>query len=279
MSLPVKQEAKDTTLAHWNSEETKIIKDMICKGASTEEMILFGRVCQNTKLDPFLKQIYGIMRAGKMTIQASIDGLRLVADRTGNYLPGRKTEFTYDKNGRIYSATAFVKKFVRGEWHEISAEAIFLEYAPVPNPKYENAFWRDKPHVMLSKCAEALALRKAFPAEMAGVYTKEEMEQSQDLPIAAPERAPVEVKQAQPVQAQIEIKPALSGPVISQETFTFIDDLIGEHEDIRANAERFLKLLGVDGLRNLPLERLPSFIDWVNAAIKTKTQPAGATNE
>lgn len=173
------------------SKKVALIRDTFCKGCTVEQMETFFHVCKHTGLDPFLKQIYAIVRNCKqkdgsskptLTIQTSIDGYRLIAERTGRYSPGKEPSYTYDetiaegvKYKKLVSATAYIKKMTKdGTWHEVSASAQFKEYVP----SYQNDFWTTKQHIMLSKCAEALALRKAFPAELSAIYTKEEMDQA-----------------------------------------------------------------------------------------------------
>src|SRR5271157_3864653 len=145
-----------------------LIKNTVCRGATDDELELFLYTAKRTGLDPLLRQIYSISRKGGRTIQAGVDGLRLIAERTKNYTPGKETTYVYREDGKkILSATAYVmKRTDTGEWHEVAATAFFDEYSVATNP-----IWRDKPHCMISKCAESLALRKAFPAEMAGVYS------------------------------------------------------------------------------------------------------------
>ena len=65
-------------------------------------------------------------------------------------------------------------------WHDISAIAFWDEYAQLTKEGKPTAFWKNKSHIMLAKCAEALALRRAFPIELSGLYTKEEMQQDMD---------------------------------------------------------------------------------------------------
>lgn len=158
----------------FDSSQIELLKTTICKGASDDELKFFIYACQRTGLDPFARQIYSVPRGGQRVIQTSVDGFRLIADRSGRYAPGKETTFTYDANGNLVSATAYVKKQTRdGTWHEVSANARFDEYDG------KNNFWKTKSHIMLSKCAECLALRKAFPAEMSGIYGKEEMDQAE----------------------------------------------------------------------------------------------------
>ena len=72
-----------TSIIHWSDDQVALLKSTIAPGCSDNELRLFAYACQRTGLDPFSKQIYAIKRGGKMTIQVSIDGLRSVAERTG----------------------------------------------------------------------------------------------------------------------------------------------------------------------------------------------------
>ena len=169
-------------LTGWDVSRVESISNIICKGATPEEFQTFLMICSHTKLDPFLKQIYFIKRwDGRLKRevaqpQTSIEGLRLIADRSGRYAPGHSAKFYYDKNGNLESAEAFVKKQTKdGTWHEISALVYMNEYFQTTKEGRAMGLWGSKPRTMLAKVAESHALRKAFPAEMAGLYTREEM--------------------------------------------------------------------------------------------------------
>ena len=156
-------------------EDLDLLRETLTQDLDNREFALFVRACRHTGLDPFHKQIHAIKRGGRLTIQTSIDGYRLLADRTGRYAPGREPVFEYDGEGRLATATAFVKKLAGGQWHEVAATAFWSEYCP---PRGQDRMWKKMPHLMLAKCAEALALRRAFPAELSGVYTDAEMDQA-----------------------------------------------------------------------------------------------------
>lgn len=155
-------------------EQTQLLKRVVGKDFSDDEFLVFLNVCKKVQLDPFSKQIYAIKFQGRMTVMTGIDGLRLVADRSGCYSPGRAPTFTYDKEGKLESATAYVKKLVQNQWHEVAATAFYNEY----HNTY-NQLWNKLPHALLEKCAEAKALRRAFPNETSGLYAREEMEQAE----------------------------------------------------------------------------------------------------
>lgn len=166
-----------TALTAFNAGQIDLLKNQIAKGCNTEELQLFEAVCLRTGLDPFQRQIYAIKRGNRMTIQTGIDGYRLIADRTKVYAGNDEPVFEYDAEGNLDKATVTVKKIVQGQICEFSASALMVEYNPG-----SNEIWRKMGHTMLAKCAEALALRKGFPADLAGLYTTEEMEQAEALP-------------------------------------------------------------------------------------------------
>lgn len=178
---------------HFNAKQIDILKNSICKGISNEEFEVFIMACVKTQLDPFMRQIYAVKRKSKkpdgswgetMTIQTGIDGYRLIAERTERYAPGPEPTYVYDNNGQLISSTSYIKKQTKdGTWHTVSASAYLDEYCQTfvdknTGEKKPTGMWVNMQRTMLSKCAEAQALRKAFPAEMSGVYTKEEMQQA-----------------------------------------------------------------------------------------------------
>lgn len=222
-----------------------LIKRTICRGASDDELELFVHACKRTGLDPFMKQIYAVKRrtgdGEVMTIQTGIDGLRLIADRTGNYSPGREPSFQYNEEGKVKSATSYLRKRTRdGVWHEVSATAFFEEY----RPSHKSQFWDYKPHIMLAKCAEALALRKAFPAEMSGLYTSEEMEQANEAHTSLPniEEVPlIEESQEELVKNLLEKIEIPHGEAYLQNYLKFVQSKLSKDRSLTEVMKGWLK--------------------------------------
>lgn len=202
-----------TQAREFSSAEMDVIKSVIAKGATDTELKMFVAMAQKLGLDPLSKQIHCVKRRVKqadgqwvdaMTIVVGIDGYRLVADRTGRYCPGRAPTYEYDDDGRVTSATAYVLKLAGGAWHEVSAIAFWDEYAQTNKDGAPTAMWAKMPRLMLAKCAEALVLRRAFPAELSGVYTEDEMAQASSEPAVA---QPAVVRQVEP-----QPQPAIAAP-------------------------------------------------------------------
>jgi phage recombination protein Bet len=168
-----------SVLTNENPEwETKLelIKKTVANGATNDELELFLYQAKRSGLDPLARQIYFVKRKGRGTIQVGIDGLRLVAERSGNYAGSDDAELAgMTEQGYPESAKVTVYKMVQGQRCAFSATARWGEYYPGDEQGFQ---WRKMPCVMLSKCAEALALRKAFPADLSGLYVHEEMDQA-----------------------------------------------------------------------------------------------------
>ena len=181
-----------TALTTWTPEQTQLISSTIAPGCSGDELKLFAYACQRTGLDPFSKQIYAIKRGGKMTIQAGIDGLRAIAERTGQ-LDGSETYWcgadgAWQDVWLADKPPAAAKTIIyrKGSSHAFIGVARFADY------NAGQGLWSKMPAAMIAKCSEALALRKAFPANLSGVYTTDEMEQAEEVtvtPVAAPKAA------------------------------------------------------------------------------------------
>lgn len=171
-------------------EQIQLIKQMYAKDTTDTELQHFLYVCKKTGLNPLTRQIYLIKRKGQITIQTGIDGFRSIAERTGEYMASdQEPIFCYDGNDALFSCTLFVKRYhsASGTWHNIASKAFFKEYVPYVNDydkqgriigKKYSEMWLKMPHTMIAKCAEALALRKAFPEQLGGLYTQDEMMQA-----------------------------------------------------------------------------------------------------
>lgn len=165
------------------------VKEHIAPGSSDAELQLFLYQVNRTGLDPFSKQIYCIRRYNPAqqketaTYQVAIDGLRLIAERTGQY-DGQEGPWFCGKDGiwtdiwtsdtPPFAAKSFV--FRKGITRPFSGIAYFSAYVSRKKDGSVTAMWAKMPAHMIAKCSEALALRKAFPQETSGIYAEDEMD-------------------------------------------------------------------------------------------------------
>jgi phage recombination protein Bet len=175
------------TRLEFSEAQQEMIYSMYAKGAGREEFAVLMEIASARRLNPLLKQIHFVKRWDSKTrsevwaAQASIDGLRAIAERTGKYDGQDEPEYD-EQSGQVLKATVRV---YRKDWQRPSVGvAHWAEYVQKTKEGAPTRFWATMPHVMLAKCAEALALRKAFPEDMSGLYVPEEMAQAESAPAA-----------------------------------------------------------------------------------------------
>jgi phage recombination protein Bet len=208
----------------FSPDQRKMIRDSFANGASDSEFAVLMEIAKARSLNPLLRQIHFVNRWDSnkgckvWSTQISIDGLRAVAERTGKYDGQDEPVYEYDKDGKL---TACKVRVFRKDWSPgrgAVGVAFFTEYAQTKKDGGLTSFWATKPHIMLAKCAEALAIRKAFPEDTSGLYVAEEMGAPEAEPVAAPVIAPPQPQlaaAAKVLEAEV-VKPETPKPAESR---------------------------------------------------------------
>ncbi len=163
------------TKSSFTEAQLDLIKNTVAKGATNDELKLFLYTAAKCGLDPLTRQIHFVKRGNQATIQTGIDGYRVVAERKGDLAGIDDAVYDSEDGDKPKKATVTVYRMVNGQRVSFTASARWSEYAPQGTQAF---MWNKMPYLMLAKCAEALALRKAFPNDLSGIYTNEEMEQA-----------------------------------------------------------------------------------------------------
>lgn len=193
-------------LEEFSEKDIDLMRKTVARGSSEEELALFIEQCRRTGLDPFARQIYSVRRKqwnsrsrayeDAQVIQVSIDGFRLIADRTRQYA-GQVGPWWCARDGEWKEvwlddeppAAARVGVLRHDFIQPLFAVAIFKAYVQTNSAGEAISRWKTDPAGMLAKCAESLALRRAFPAELSGLYTADELSNVKD-DAPQPEQAP-----------------------------------------------------------------------------------------
>jgi phage recombination protein Bet len=184
---------------------------------SQQEMDLFAMVALRMRLDPFQKQVYAIKRKGKVTFQVGIDGFRSSAEETGEYRGSDEPEYGPWLE-KPYPHPEWARVVVHretstGAWIHQSATAYWDEFVADSGTSGNGDLqWRRMPRVMLAKCAEAAAFRKAFPKRFAQVYESAEMQQADAAEQATPVTAPTQRDRIAAQRAALEASATTSAP-------------------------------------------------------------------
>jgi phage recombination protein Bet len=226
-ALTLHEDQQEFTPAQQATLRTLGVKD-----ATREDLAVFFHQSVRTGLDPFARQIYMIGRwsreGTKQTIQTGIDGYRLIARRAADRAHetlGYADTLWCGEDGQwrdVWLAStppAAAKVTVLRAGQTFAATALWSEYAQVKKDGEPTQMWEKMSSTMLAKCAEALALRKAFPQDLSGIYTSEEMSQADNSTVpavVAPEPVKTVLRRRQvepePVIAETVEEPVVEAP-------------------------------------------------------------------
>lgn len=197
--------------------QRKALQHMGVDHATDGDLKVYFHQCKRTGLDPFTGQIHMIGRNSKnfqtgqyetkYTIQTGIDGFRLIgrraADQAGQTISMDQPEWLAEdgtwrpawSNKWGLPIAARVTIYRNGQ--PFTAVGMFDEYAQKTRNGNLTSMWQQRPAGQLAKCTEALAWRMAFPQDLAGLYTAEEMSQADNADTALGYQAQEQADQAQ----------------------------------------------------------------------------------
>lgn len=224
------------------------------ENATPEDLAVYLHQIQRTGLDPFSRQIHMIGRNSKKwdartrqeswevkwTIQTGIDGYRLIgrraADARGEAISVQAPEWMHPSGdwrpawSKGWGMPLAARVTITRHGQPFTAVALMDEYAQMDRNGNPTKMWRDRPAGMLAKCAEALAWRQAFPLDLSGLYTHEEMAQA-DNPGQAPQaEARPQAAQDAPHQARQRFA-AAAQRAAAESTPSGVDTVTGEVVD------------------------------------------------
>lgn len=296
-----------TVTRKFTEEQVGLIRRTMMEGASPDDVAVFVATCERTGLDPFARQIMPQKRTSKFkdargnwsqktvwSTLTTIDGLRKIAVDSGAY-EGQEGPYWCGQDGDwkdVWLAPTAPKAsrvvVHRTNFkHGLTGVALFDSYAQRKQDGTLNNIWETLGEVMIAKCAEALALRKAFPNEMAGLYTTDEMPQADNPKHQGKEEAPEPPPEAKPAAeptAQPAVKPKQDEPwghwsLEQREQFSILKGRLYEAMKAAGAAdgwndqnEKWSKFCMESATPDAALERLRVFVEKCEDALKHKAE-------
>lgn len=184
------QDAARPPMLQWSDEDLAALRDTVAKGCNPAQFKVFLVACRRLGLDPFARQIVPIVQGVNMTPQVTIDGFRLISERTGKYGgmlgpywcgPDGEWRDVWLADGAPVAAKVGIirRDFDQPVW----GVARYKSYA-------KGGTWNQMPDLMIAKVAESIARRIAFPQELSGAYTDAEMDQADVTPPGTVDASP-----------------------------------------------------------------------------------------
>lgn len=234
------------------------LRNSVFPGASDESIYMAAQYCAARKLDIFKKPIHIV----PLSVRDSITGkyetrdvimpgiyeLRTTAFRTGEMAGIDEPVFGEEKKIHGINAPEWCKitvyRIIAGQRYAFTHVEYFEEAAATKNNGELNSMWTKRPRGQLAKCAEAGALRKAFPDEMGGIMTSDEVSEMDN--IATPE---------------IDVTPQ---PDISDK-ISKIKQLV---QETNSDEDKFLSFIGVQSYQGITADIAERALSALNAKVK-----------
>lgn len=173
-----------------NGQTWKVLQETIFPNASDASILMAIDYCKVRNLDILKRPVHivPIWNADQKrfidTVWQGISELRTTAMRTGQYAGIDETIYGKDITKRVgdveitfpeYAQTT-VYRMINGTRVPFVGDKVYwLETVATKKDGSPNAMWKQRPYGQIAKCAEAAALRKAFPEELGNEYAAEEM--------------------------------------------------------------------------------------------------------
>lgn len=180
-----------------SSDEWSALQNSVFPGAKPESIVMVVNYCRARQLDPLKKPVHIVpmyikdARTGqgamRDVVMPGIYEHRITAFKTGQ-MAGQDEpifgEYIEYKGIRVPdSCKVTVYRMIDGSRCGFSHTEYFVEAVSTKKDGSPNSMWTKRPRGQLAKCAEAGALRKAFPDELGGVMTAEEVTDSQAVEV------------------------------------------------------------------------------------------------
>lgn len=164
------------------NQRLAVLRQTVAKGSTDSEFAMFLEFCKATKLNPFKREIWfikgrdytnkmGNKIEGAVQLITGFNGYLAIANSHPQF-NGIESDIVKNDDGSIDYATATVHR--KDRKYPSVAKVFFKEfYKPGFNGK--ESTWDKMPSVMIIKVAKSHALREAFPQELGGLHTQEEV--------------------------------------------------------------------------------------------------------
>lgn len=185
---------KSLSLYAPSEQDQTLVRTTIAKDLDQKEFNLFMAVCVAHGLNPILRQIHPVKYKGRMVFQVGIDGFRLQAQRSCEYR-GQLGPYWCGEDGQwldvwlsdsppVAAKVGILRESLKnpttGEYLPVWGVAKFKSFAKSYNGQLSE-MWQASPDNQIAKCAEAQAIRKAFPAETSSLFTRDEARSQESM--------------------------------------------------------------------------------------------------